>query len=113
MREFAEGIVPREDEVIVYKQYSSSFFGTSLSSLLVSMSIDTTLICGYSTSGCVRATTLDAMQHGFSPYVVREACGDRHESVNDSNLFDMDQKFAEVRSEEWTLGFLDEKFGKK
>jgi maleamate amidohydrolase len=113
MRDFAEGIVPREDEVIVYKQYSSSFFGTSLSSLLVSMGIDTTLICGYSTSGCVRATTLDAMQHGFSPYVVREACGDRHEVVNDSNLFDMDQKFAEVKTEEWTMAFLDEKFGKK
>jgi maleamate amidohydrolase len=85
--------------VVVYKQYSSSFFDKSLSLLLVSMSIDTSLICGYSTSGWVRATTLDAMQHSFSPYVVREACGNRYESVNDSNLFDMHQKFAEVRSE--------------
>ncbi|KAF2706489.1 Isochorismatase hydrolase [Pleomassaria siparia CBS 279.74] len=113
MRDFAEGIISRKDEVIVYKQYSSSFLGTSLSSLLVSMGIDTTLICGYSTSGCVRATTLDAMQHGFSPYVVREACGDRHEAVSDSNLSDMDQRLAEVRTEEWTLKHLDASFGEQ
>ncbi|KAF2808750.1 isochorismatase hydrolase [Mytilinidion resinicola] len=112
MREFAEGVVPREDEVIVYKQYSSSFFGTSLASLLTSMGIDTTVCIGYSTSGCVRATTLDAMQHGFCPFVVREACGDRHESVNDNNLFDMDQKFAEVVTEAWMMKTLREKFAK-
>ncbi|KAF2644174.1 Isochorismatase hydrolase [Massarina eburnea CBS 473.64] len=109
MRDFAEGIAPRENEVVVYKQYSSSFFGTSLASLLVSMGIDTTIICGYSTSGCVRATTLDAMQYGFAPFVVREACGDRHQAVNDANLFDMDQKFAEVVTEEWMLKHLEDK----
>ncbi|TVY29497.1 Maleamate amidohydrolase [Lachnellula hyalina] len=58
---------------------------------------------GYSTSGCVRATALDAMQHGYSPFVVREACGDRYQAVNDNNLFDMDQKFAEVILEEEML----------
>ena len=89
MRNFADGIVSRENEVIVYKQYSPSFFGMSLSSLL---SIDTTLICGYPTSGCVRATTPDAMQHDLSLYVVREACGNRHEGVNDSNLFQYGSK---------------------
>lgn len=61
----------------------------------------------------MRETTLDAMQHGFSPYVIREACGDRHDAVNDANLFHMDQKFAQVRTEEWTLKYLDEKFGKQ
>lgn len=70
------------------------------------------MLCGYSTSGCVRATTLDAMQHGFSPYVIREACGDRHAAVNDANLFDMDQKFAEVVAEEWIMKHLEANFGK-
>ncbi|KAH6673692.1 hydrolase [Halenospora varia] len=98
-RDFAEGVEPRKDEVVVLKQYSSSFFGTSLSSLLASLGCDSTILCGYSTSGCVRATALDSMQHGYSPFVVREACGDRHEAVNDSNLFDMEQKFAEVVKE--------------
>lgn len=55
-REFAEGVEPRKEEVVVLKQYSSSFFGTSLSSLLTSMGCDSTILCGYSTSGCVRAT---------------------------------------------------------
>lgn len=82
MRDFAEGIQPREDEIVVIKQYSSSFFGTSLQSVLTSLGIDTLICCGYSTSGCVRATTLDAMQHGFNPYVVREACGDRYFSIS-------------------------------
>lgn len=55
-RDFAEGVEPRKDEVVVLKQYSSSFFGTSLSSLLASLGCDSTILCGYSTSGCVRAT---------------------------------------------------------
>jgi len=55
-RDFAEGVEPRKDEVVVLKQYSSSFFGTSLSSVLASWGCDTTILCGYSTSGCVRAT---------------------------------------------------------
>jgi maleamate amidohydrolase len=96
----------------VYKQYGSNLFGTSFSSLLVSMDINTALICGNSTSGCIKATTMDAIQNGLSNYVFREACGDGHESVNDFELFDMDQTFAEVRSEEWTSGFLDDGFRK-
>ncbi len=55
-RDFAEGVKPSKDEVVVLKQYASSFFGTSLSSLLTSMGCDLTILCGYSTSGCVRAT---------------------------------------------------------
>ncbi|KAM3085268.1 hypothetical protein ACMFMG_003695 [Clarireedia jacksonii] len=106
-REFAEGVEPRKDELVLLKQYSSSFFGTSLSSLLASRGVDCTIICGYSTSGCVRATALDAMQHGYSPFVVREACGDRHASVNDSNLFDMSQKIAEVVLEEEMMALID------
>ena len=61
-----------------------------------------------STSGCVRATALDACQHGFVPIVVREAVGDRDESVHDANLFDLDAKYADVVSESETLTYLAE-----
>ncbi|CAK7213514.1 hypothetical protein SCUCBS95973_001819 [Sporothrix curviconia] len=105
-REFAEGCEPRSNEIVVMKQYSSSFFGTCLPSILTGLGCDTLVCCGYSTSGCVRATVLDAMQHGFNPYVVREACGDRHATVNDNSLFDMQQKFSEVRSEAEVLALL-------
>ena len=83
---------------MIEKQFSSAFFGTSLASRLVAMKIDTLIICGFSTSGSVRATTTDAMQYGFNPYVVREACGDRHAYPHDANLFDIQAKFGEVVS---------------
>ena len=60
------------------------------------MTIDTLLVTGFSTSGCVRATALDALQHGFVPYVVRDACGDRAPGPHAANLFDLQAKYAEV-----------------
>ena len=102
----ADGIAPRSDEVIVYKQYASSFFGTSLASTLVSMGVDTTLTIGFSTSGCVRATALDALQSGFISLVVGPACGDRHASVQEANLFDLQAKYADVLDEEETFALL-------
>ena len=81
------------------KQYASAFFGTSLAATLHAMGVDTLLITGYSTSGCVRASALDALQHGFIPMVVREACADRHPGPHDANLFDLQAKYAEVVSE--------------
>ena len=89
---------PQNGEIVIEKQFSSAFFGTSLASQLVAMKIDTLIICGYSTSGCVRATTTDGMQYGFNPYVVKEACGDRHAYPHDANLFDIQAKFGEVVS---------------
>ena len=69
------------------------------------MGVDTLLITGLSTSGCVRATTLDALQYGFAPFVVREACGDRHPAPHDANLFDLQAKYAEVISKAgWHIG---------
>jgi nicotinamidase-related amidase len=74
----SEGVAPREGEVVVKKQYASAFFGTSLASLLVSMGCDTVVIAGVSTSGCVRASGLDAMQSGFRPMVsYTSLCGGR------------------------------------
>jgi maleamate amidohydrolase len=93
---FIEGLEPNADELLVTKKYPSAFFGTALSTHLTALGVDTVLIGGLSTSGCVRATTLDAMQHGFVPMVVEEAVGDRDSAIHESNLFDMQQKMAEV-----------------
>lgn len=90
------GLEPRDDEVVVTKQYASGFFGTSLASTSTVLGLDTLVIGGLSTSGCVRATALDAMQHGFIPLVVAEACGDRHPAPHDAALFDLDAKYADV-----------------
>ena len=81
---------------MITKQYASAFFGTSLASTLTALGVDTVLIAGVSTSGCVRATAVDACQHGFVPLVVREAVGDRHPAPHEANLFDLQAKYAEV-----------------
>lgn len=93
---FVDGVTPLPDETVVIKQYASAFFGTSLASTLTALRCDTVLITGFSTSGCVRATALDALQHGFAPFVVREACGDRDPRPHEANLFDLQAKYAEV-----------------
>lgn len=96
---FPEDLQPREDEVVVSKQYASAFFGTSLAATLTAMGVDSLYITGFSTSGCVRASALDALQSGFIPMVVADACGDRDDRPHESNLFDLSQKYAEVISE--------------
>jgi maleamate amidohydrolase len=96
---FPPTLQPEGDELVISKQYASAFFGTHLASTLTAMQIDTLLITGLSTSGCVRATALDACQHGFAPFVIREACGDRHSAPHEANLFDLQAKYAEVISE--------------
>jgi maleamate amidohydrolase len=93
---FVPGLEPIDGEVVVVKQYASAFFGTSLAATLTSQRIDTVLVTGFSTSGCVRASAVDAMQHGFAPFVVREACADRDLRPHEANLFDLQAKYAEV-----------------
>lgn len=99
MGAFPDTLQPMPDDTVVSKQYASAFFGTSLASTLTAQGIDTLLITGFSTSGCVRATALDALQSGFRPFVVREACGDRHPGPHRANLFDLQAKYAEVITE--------------
>ncbi|MET3762171.1 isochorismatase family protein [Sphingomonas sp. UYEF23] len=96
--DFDDALRPLPDEIVVTKQYASAFFGTSLAASLTALGIDTLVVTGFSTSGCVRATALDALQHGFIPYVVREACGDRARAPHEANLFDLQAKYAEVVS---------------
>ena len=97
---------PQVGEVVITKQYASGFFGTTLASTMNAMRVDTAIITGVSTSGCVRATALDAMQHGFVPLVVRDAVGDRHPGPHEANLFDLQAKYADVISEAECLDYL-------
>ncbi len=94
--EWLRDLTPEQGEVVVTKQYASAFFATSLAATLTSTGIDTTVVCGVSTSGCVRATATDASAAGFLPFVVREAVGDRTPHIEDANLFDLHAKYADV-----------------
>lgn len=93
------GLEPSADEIVISKQYPSAFFGTSLAATLTAMGIDSVILTGLSTSGCVRATCVDTSSHGFIPIVVADACGDRHEAPHNANLFDMNAKYADVVGE--------------
>lgn len=96
---FPTDLQPLEGDLVISKQFASAFFRTELDQKLHVMGVDTLIVTGLSTSGCVRATALDALQHGFAPFVVREACGDRHPAPHDANLFDLQAKYAEVIGE--------------
>ncbi len=104
--EWPEGLEPGAGEFVISKQYPSAFFGTSLATTLTSMGVDTLIITGVTTSGCVRATCIDTVSHGFIPIVVRDACGDRHEAPHEANLFDMNAKYADVVDEAAVIGHL-------
>jgi maleamate amidohydrolase len=104
---FATGLVPRDGELVVSKQYPSAFFGTHLAATLRAIEVDTVVMGGFSTSGCVRASALDALQHGFIPYVVRDACGDRDSRPHEANLFDIQAKMGEVVSESEVIAHLN------
>jgi maleamate amidohydrolase len=91
-------VAPREDEPVLNKLFASAFFGTALSSLLAANGCDSLIVTGASTSGCVRATAVDALQHGYRPIVPREAVGDRNPDAHAANLYDLDAKYADVVS---------------
>jgi maleamate amidohydrolase len=96
----------RPGDAILMKKYASCFFGTDLVSRLVAQRIDTLIIVGCTTSGCVRASAVDACQNGFRPMVVREGVGDRSVAAHDQSLFDLNAKYADVVSLAETLQYL-------
>lgn len=106
MAELMPEVAPAPDELVVVKKYASAFFGTSIASTLRVGGVDTVIVVGVSTSGCVRATAVDAVQHGFVPLVVREAVGDRAVEPHEANLFDLQAKYAEVVSEDTVVEYL-------
>jgi maleamate amidohydrolase len=93
---FIPAVAPREADRIIYKQRPSAFFGTQLVSNLIDLGVDTLLIGGQTTSGCVRATVLDSFSYGFRTIVVEECAYDRCVTSHKVNLFDMHQKYADV-----------------
>ncbi|WP_336954989.1 N-carbamoylsarcosine amidohydrolase [Serratia sp. KG1D] len=104
---FCPPVAPQGDEVVLSKQYASAFFGTALAPLLVAQGIDTLLMIGCSTSGCIRASAVDAVQHGFRAMVVRECVGDRHPGPHEANLFDIDSKYGDVVHKREALDYLN------
>lgn len=100
LAEFCDEVEPAKNELVIVKQYASAFFGTSLASHLHALGIDTVVMAGCSTSGCIRASAVDAVQHGFRAIVVRDCVGDRHPDPHNANLFDIDSKYGDVISRE-------------
>lgn len=100
-------VLPTKQDVVLVKNYASAFFGTSLASMLTAHGIDTTILIGCSTSGCVRASAIDGMQHGFRVIVPRECVGDRLPQVHDANLFDIHAKYGDVVSKTDVLRYFD------
>lgn len=96
--DFADEIVPGADDWVLEKAKASAFFQTPLAVHLVRERIDTVIVCGVSTSGCVRATAVDSCSNGYTTFVVDDACFDRSWFAHCGNLFDMNAKYADVLS---------------
>lgn len=101
--QWPEAFGPRPEDRVVMKNKPSVFFGTPLDSFLRYDGVDTLVVCGVSTSGCVRAAVEDAFSYNFRVIVVADACGDRSPSAHRANLFDMDMKFADVEDLAYVL----------
>ena len=97
----------REGETLIVKKGASAFFGTNLPSVLVSENVDTVVLCGATTSGCIRATAVDLLQYGYPTLVPRECVGDRASQPHEANLFDIQAKYADVISVEDALSYLE------
>jgi maleamate amidohydrolase len=96
-----------EDEVVILKKGASAFFGTNLPSVLVSQGVDTIVLCGATTSGCIRATAVDLLQYGYPTLVPRECVGDRAQGPHEANLIDIQAKYADVVPIEDALSYLE------
>jgi maleamate amidohydrolase len=97
----------RDNEPIVVKKGASGFFGTNLASILLSQGVDTVILCGATTSGCVRATAIDLLQYGWPTIVPRECVGDRAQAPHDANLFDIQAKYADVVALDDALAYVE------
>lgn len=94
----SEEVPPEPDDIVLIKKMPSAFFGTELLNVLVSQRIDTNVIVGVATSGCVRASIVDSFSHGFRTIVVGDCCGDQSEEPHHANLIDVDNRYADVIS---------------
>ncbi|MFL0355792.1 isochorismatase family protein [Erythrobacter sp. GH1-10] len=104
---FPADLEPAADDPVFMKQYPSAFFGTALDEWLRTHRVDTLFIGGFSTSGCVRASALDALQYGYVPFVVSDACADRNTDFHGQNLRDLGAKYAEIVMSEQVPAMLE------
>jgi maleamate amidohydrolase len=98
---------PQPGEPVLMKLFASAFFGTALGAMLAAHGCDTVIVTGASTSGCVRATAVDAMQHGYRVVVPREAVADRAAGPHEASLFDIDAKYGDVVSTDEAIALLE------
>ena len=103
----ADGLSMEEDDILVSKQYPSAFFGTSLDATLRWLKVDTLLLTGVTTSGCVRATCIDSISYGFVTLVVSDAVGDRAQGPHDANLYDMSAKYADLLTTQEAISYFN------
>lgn len=96
----------RPSDLVLVKKYASAFFGTHLAPLLAAKGIDTLVVTGCTTSGCVRATIVDALGYGLRPIVPIEAVGDRADEPHEASLFDIDAKYGDVVSLDEAVAYL-------
>lgn len=101
-------LAPRRGELVVRKNQASAFFGTGLAPWLVQQGADTLVVAGCTTSGCVRASVVDAISYNFRPIVARDCVGDRAIGPHEANLFDMQQKYADVLERDAIIAALEE-----
>ena len=97
----------RDDEAVIVKKGASGFFGTNLASVLVTLGVDSVILCGATTSGCIRATAIDLLQYGWPTLVPRECVGDRAQAPHEANLFDIQAKYADVVSVEEAIAYVE------
>jgi maleamate amidohydrolase len=105
LAEIVPELTPAETDLIITKQYASAFFGTSLAAALTALGVDTIILTGCSTSGCIRASAVDGMQYGFRVIVPRECVGDRRSEPHEANLFDINSKYGDVVSKQEVLNY--------
>jgi maleamate amidohydrolase len=106
MAEIAPLIAPQPHDIVMRKVVPSAFFDSPLRQLLVNLGVDSVLVCGFTTSGCVRATAVDALQCNFRLVVARDACGDRDRAAHEANLRDLGLKYGDVVSADEALAML-------
>lgn len=104
--EICDEVRPAPEETVITKHYASAFFGTTLAGMLAIQRVDTVILIGCSTSGCIRASAVDALQHGFRPVVIRDCVGDRHPDVHEANLFDINSKYGDVVGKSEVINYL-------
>lgn len=105
LAQIVDELAPQPDDLVVEKKYASVFFGTHIAATLTAMGVDTLIMVGCSTSGCIRASAVDGMQHGFRVIVPRECVGDRAPGPHEANLFDIDGKYGDVVATDEVLDY--------